>query len=114
MTVNASHKSFLFYRRGILDSKDCKADSIADLTHAVVGVGYGTDKKTGQDYVIIKNSWGKWWGDGGFAKIAADNSYMSGGTCGILKHSHIALIKLEDAKDKVKKARKVIGTAPPK
>ena len=70
MTVNGKARSFLFYRGGILDSANCKPDK---LSHAVVGVGYGTDKKTGQDYIIIKNSWGKWWGEKGFAKIAVHN-----------------------------------------
>lgn len=98
MTINGHALSFLFYSGGILASKNCKND----LTHVVVGVGYGTDEKTGQDYVIIKNSWGTWWGDKGFAKIAVDNSVMKGGTCGILQHNHIVQVKIEDTKDIVK------------
>ena len=97
MTVNGSSRSFLFYRGGILDTKNCKPSQ----NHAVIGVGYGTDKKTGKDYIIIKNSWGKWWGEGGYAKIAAHSQYHSGGACGILKQNHIALVKTVDASDKV-------------
>ena len=67
--VNAI-RNFLFYLRGIIDSKNCGSK----INHAVLAVGYGTDKKTGKDYFIIKNSWGWLWGEGGYAKIAADQS----------------------------------------
>ncbi len=41
-----------------------------ELNHAVAIVGYGTDAKTGLDYLLIKNSWGTSWGERGFARIA--------------------------------------------
>ena len=39
-------------------------------------VGYGTEG--GKDYWLVKNSWGKFWGDSGFMKIKRGT-----GHCGI-------------------------------
>jgi len=62
------------YTSGILDSEKCGIK----LDHAVVVVGYGSD--AGQDYWIVRNSWGSSWGDEGYIKIAA---VEGAGICGI-------------------------------
>lgn len=38
----------------------------------------------GEDYFIIKNSWGPWWGEGGFMRIKR-GSGRGEGLCGLAK-----------------------------
>ena len=57
-----------------MDDKSCGFD----LDHAVAAVGYGTE--TDKDYYIVRNSWGKDWGEDGYVRIAAVEGV---GICGI-------------------------------
>ena len=51
------------YKGGIFTG--CTNDHAED--HAMVVVGYGTEN--GQDYWLIKNSWGKDWGENGYLRL---------------------------------------------
>jgi len=57
------------------------------LDHGVLIVGYGTQTTTlygKQDYWLLKNSWGSWWGEHGYFKILREmDKKNSPGVCGI-------------------------------
>lgn len=55
VTIDASHESFQHYHSGIYHERSC---SERNIDHAILAVGYGTDDK-GNDYYLVKNSWGQ-------------------------------------------------------
>jgi len=52
----------------------------AELDHALTAVGYGSSY--GQDYIVMKNSWGMNWGEQGFVRIKKGTGKPEG-VCGI-------------------------------
>lgn len=71
----ATTTSFQFYSSGIFYDENCDPNAI---NHAMTAVGYGTDEQ-GRDYYIVKNSWGKLWGENGYLKMARNRN----NNCGI-------------------------------
>jgi len=71
--IDGNHKSFLLYKRGIYFEPNCSA---TNLNHAVIVVGYGSEN--GNDYWIIKNSWGQKWGESGFGRMARNRKNHCG------------------------------------
>lgn len=57
--VASDDAKFIYYKGGILD--EC-GDSYG-IDHAVVAVGYVIDHERGRYYWIVKNSWGRRWGN---------------------------------------------------
>ncbi|GAA0152351.1 cysteine protease [Lithospermum erythrorhizon] len=75
IAIEAAGRDFQFYQSGIFTGKCGTA-----LDHGVVAVGYGSEN--GLDYWIVRNSWGKSWGEAGYVKMQrnVDSKY---GLCGI-------------------------------
>jgi C1A family cysteine protease len=62
------------YKSGVLNNTNCGVNT----DHDVLAVGYGVEN--GENYWLVKNSWGTSWGENGFIKIAAVEGE---GICGI-------------------------------
>ena len=75
--MDASDPAFQMYKSGIFSSKTCGKTSV---NHVVLIIGYGTEG--GQAYWLVKNSWGKGWGEEGYFRIARNKANM----CGIATH----------------------------
>ena len=68
--------SFFSYSSGVYYDADCTRNSPSYAGgHAVVVVGYGTDPKDG-DYWIVRNSWGTGWGNQGYILMARNRGNL--------------------------------------
>jgi len=63
---------FMHYTSGVYSSKRCGTGQ-KDVNHAVLAVGYN-QTTSGTPYWIVKNSWGKRWGNEGYFWIARGNN----------------------------------------
>jgi len=76
VSLEADKMCFQLYSSGIMSNTNCGTT----LDHAVLTVGWGTS--SGQEYWLVKNSWGTGWGDNGYIKLGI----VSGaGICGVQK-----------------------------
>ncbi|XP_036046765.1 cathepsin S [Onychomys torridus] len=70
--IDASHPSFFLYRSGVYDDPSCTGN----VNHGVLVVGYGN--LDGKDYWLVKNSWGLYFGDQGYIRMARNNKNHCG------------------------------------
>jgi C1A family cysteine protease len=78
IAIEADQRDFQLYKSGVFTG-NCGTT----LDHGVLAVGYGTEN--GNDYYLVKNSWGTSWGDAGYIKLGRGSAYNKGdGQCGML------------------------------
>merc|ERR1711937_93553 len=71
VAIEADRMAFQGYTGGVITGTSCGTQ----LDHGVLAVGYDTEN--GEDYFLVKNSWGASWGENGYVKIGQAN------VCGI-------------------------------
>merc|ERR1712099_89856 len=74
---------FQSYKSGIMNGA-CGSN----LDHGILAVGYGT--QSGQDYWLVKNSWGTVWGEQGYGKLLRGKGGT--GECGILSQTSYPVV----------------------
>jgi len=65
IAIEADQPIFQMYTGGVITGPSCGTQ----LDHGVLLVGYGSDAKLG-DYWIVKNSWNADWGEKGYVRLA--------------------------------------------
>jgi len=63
------------YSGGVFDG--CSYDENISINHGIQLVGYGTDEKEG-DFWLVRNSWGAGWGEDGYIRLKRDATAQCG------------------------------------
>merc|ERR1719229_423228 len=86
IAIEADKPAFQMYTGGVL-SGECGTQ----LDHGVLLVGYGEER--GQQYWLIKNSWGTSWGEEGFGKLLRGGKSGAAGECGIQMNPSFPIVR---------------------
>ena len=86
VAIEADQKDFQLYSSGVFTGT-CGTN----LDHGVLVVGYGNE--SGEDYYMVKNSWGTTWGRNGYIYFGKGSQYNNGdGQCGVLLQASYPLV----------------------
>lgn len=82
IAIQADSDSFQHYVSGVYNDPSCYT---GELDHGVLAVGYNDTAPS--PYYLVKNSWGKDWGDQGYIYLARDPKGQGPGMCGLTLYS---------------------------
>ena len=75
-SIDCSSVTHARYRVGDIVTTPIPASGEWDLDHVISIAGWGYDEKSGLEYWIVRNSWGTFWGDQGWFKVALGNNTL--------------------------------------
>lgn len=84
VAIDASQMSFQHYKSGVYNETNCSSST---YDHSVLIVGFDTDEN-GQDYYIVKNCWGKDWGEHGYIRMPRNQNNH----CSIASYANYPII----------------------
>ena len=90
--VHHANKKLMKYAGGIFNPK--KENCTGKLNHAALAVGYNlTDD---MPYILVKNAWGKKWGENGYYRISiGDVTRSSNGVCHMFEHTSNVIVDIQ-------------------
>ncbi len=74
ISISVDASDWSDYEIGIFDGCDYKQNM--DVNHAVVLVGYGSEN--GEDYWLVRNSWGTYYGEDGYIRVKREKETICG------------------------------------
>ncbi|XP_005078487.1 cathepsin R-like [Mesocricetus auratus] len=85
--IDIASNYFMFYKKGIFHDPKCSNDTV---NHVVLVVGYGFEgnETDGNNYWLVKNSYGKQWGLRGYMKMTKDQNNH----CAIASYAHYPIV----------------------
>jgi len=115
VAVSVAASPWHLYGGGVFHSP-LETKQETDVNHLVVLEGYGTDQETGEDYWLIRNSWGPRWGEAGYIRLKrVDPSTLDDpeSDCGmdVTPADGLACTKDDSGNDIVPPAAKICGTS---